>query len=157
MRYSLILITIFCMILLIGTVSAFQFDNVKDFKKDITTSEYGQVTIKNAFGLGGDIAEYELLDNSDQCLINCYAEGTATLYEIGQLFSDLKFKDENSFTTISKSQIYIQVEESYEVEVPQYDEVCTPANKTIECNQQEIGTQKEIRYRNIWVKYNLTF
>lgn len=51
---KLLLISL-CMILLIGSVSAFDFDNVKSY--DINSKE---VTITNAFGLGGEVAKLKL-------------------------------------------------------------------------------------------------
>lgn len=51
-----IFLFLMCMILLVGTISAFDFDNVKDYNP--TTKE---VTITNAFGLGDTIAKAKLL------------------------------------------------------------------------------------------------
>ena len=75
---------------MISFVSAFEFDNQKSFKKD--GLKYGKIEFKNAFGFGSKLADYTLLKNTDQCLINCYTEGTATIYKKDKLFSDLKFK-----------------------------------------------------------------
>lgn len=50
-----ILMTLFVCLLLVGTISALEFDNVKSYNEELK-----KVTITNAFGLGGTIAEAEL-------------------------------------------------------------------------------------------------
>ncbi len=53
-----LIVLMFSMILLIGSITALEFDNVKDYDPITKT-----VTIKNAFGLGEDIAEVQLKSN----------------------------------------------------------------------------------------------
>ena len=50
-----IFLIMFCMVLLVGTISALEFDNVKNYD-DVTKT----ITIENAFGLGEDIATIKL-------------------------------------------------------------------------------------------------
>src|SRR3990167_4879174 len=76
--------------LLIPITSAFDFDNVKQFQKNGT---YGTIIIKNAFGLGATLAEYTLLENTDGCFMDCYAEGTVKIYKSYDIFRDIIFKD----------------------------------------------------------------
>jgi len=154
-----ILILMFILgIFLLGSVSAWDFDNIKHFDKKI--GKYGQIKIKNAFGLGKSIADYTLEDNTDQCLINCYAEGTATLYTKGKLFSDLRFKDRrNKFKNLKDSKILILIEESYQIDVPDYKEVCeykySFKNMTSykNCKNVKVGSHKETKTKSYWKEY----
>ena len=73
---------LFISILLIGAVSAIDWDNIKEFKD---SGDYGTIEVYNSFIIpgiikGDKLAEYTLVDNTDQCLADCHAEGTATLY-----------------------------------------------------------------------------
>lgn len=92
--------------------SAAEFDNVKSFDKDF--SNYGKITITNLFGLGSTLAEYTLDYNTDTCLINCEASGTATFYSEGQLFDDLKFENRKGSEKLLESNIYIMENKTYE-------------------------------------------
>ena len=57
-------------VLMLQMVSAFEFDN----KLTVEEKEgYNILHIDNAFGFGDRIATLELVENTDQCLINCYA------------------------------------------------------------------------------------
>ncbi len=80
-------------VLLIPIVLAFEFDNVKDFEKG--ELEYGKATITNFFGLGDKLAEITLLDNTDHCFVNCYAEGETILFKDGKLLDSMRFKKLN--------------------------------------------------------------
>lgn len=77
-----------CMLLLLGSVSAFEFDNVLKHKQQ---GKYGKLEIVNMYGLGSTLADYTLTKNSDQCFVSCYAEGVATLYVGGVLFKEFDF------------------------------------------------------------------
>lgn len=80
------------LVLLLPSALAFDFDNVKEFE---STGHYGIIRIKNMFGLGSVLAEFELLNNTDYCMKDCWAEGTATLYDNERLFRSIKFEDKN--------------------------------------------------------------
>lgn len=80
------------MVLSIGLGLALTFDNTASFTKT-TAEKYGTIDIKNAFGLGSTLVQYKLLDNSDICISNCYAEGIATLNTPAKLFEDIEFKN----------------------------------------------------------------
>lgn len=62
---------------------------------------------------GGDIATYTLISNTDRCIYNCSASGTAELYKDGVLFKNINFKnlDDGKSTSIIKSQFYIKTAE----------------------------------------------
>jgi len=128
-----IYVMIFICILLVGTISAldFSWDNYKEFE---ATGKYGKISIFDRGQIGEDskLADYELLENTDQCLIDCYAQGTAIMYYSGKLFNSLDFKNTiGNSIDIKESTIYISEHETYEVEVPDYKEVCKDiSNKT---------------------------
>lgn len=152
----------FVCIFLISFTSALDFDNIKEFKKG--ELKYGQIDIYNSFLIpklikGDKLAEYTLTDNSNTCLINCYAEGTAILYEKRKLFDDLKFigrdgKNKN----IKSSQIYIQVNKSFEVYINDYEKQCTTViltNGSYEvCEYELIGNHPEQKYKLSWKEYD---
>ena len=133
-----------------------QSGNYKEFEK--TGLEYGKISILDSGNI--KLAEYTLLDNSDQCLTNCYAEGTATLYTEGYLFSDLRFKDKgNNLVNINSNEILIEVDESYQINVNDYKQVCEDTisiNGTSykECNNVLTGSHTETRGNFVWNEYN---
>lgn len=65
-----LMITLLLVVLLVGTVSAFEFDNRKEFVK---SGKYGKVHIDNVFGLGSRLATVELKENTDFCAEDCEA------------------------------------------------------------------------------------
>ncbi|MFH1608387.1 MAG: LamG-like jellyroll fold domain-containing protein, partial [archaeon] len=122
--------------------------NYKEFDK--TGLEYGKISLLNNQDI--KLAEYTLEKNTDFCLVDCYAEGTATLYTNGQLFSDLKFKNKlGSLTNIESNRILIEVEESYQIGVLDYEDFVY-ANESV--GKNVIGSHKETRYRDVWQEYN---
>ncbi len=99
----------FCMLLLVSSVSAF---NTLSFDEKV--GDYGKITIEerkwfDPFGwvFEKNLAEYTLEKNTDTCLINCEAQGTATLFEDEILFSDIRFIDKESKSKELQSQFYI--------------------------------------------------
>ena len=134
-------------------VFALENDN---YKKFLNVGDYGKISILDSGNT--ELAEYTLLENTDQCLINCYAEGTVTLYTEGYLFEDLNFKDSNLNSIIIDNKILIEIEESYKVDVNDYKAVCelvTEANGTYErCHQELTGTRQETKSRIYWKEYD---
>ena len=145
--------------LLIGSASASDWtsiDNYKDYD-DITKT----VTITDRALLTSDktVAEYTLLDNTDMCLIDCSATGTAKLYYNGHLFTDIEFRTkENKLGNLKWNQFYIEVTDTWEEEVTDYNEVCVEENtngtKYDSCSEVEIGKHKESRNNTYWKEYN---
>lgn len=134
-------------IMIISLVSSLDFDNVKKYE-----SSQKEITITNAFGLGSDLAKYTLTKNTDHCLIDCYAEGTATIYSKEKLFSNLNFKGKNGLIKNIKSyKIFIQEEENYFIEVNDYKDIIL-INGSIE--KVNVGTHKEEKTRSVWKEYN---
>ena len=92
----------------ISIVSAWEFDNVKDFvkTKDMT---YGKVTITNAFGLGATLEDIELKFNTGTCWSKCSAETEIKMYSKGKLIDKVDFKTlDNKATSIQSYQFYIR-------------------------------------------------
>ena len=148
---SKLFLTIILGILLVSTSSAY-FLPTKDYNPETET-----IKIENAFGLLGQVAEYNLTYNTKQCLINCYAEGTAILHESGQLFSELNFENINGKEVSLENKIYVFLNESYIKEVIDED------TKTQHCETILNGTERcyeyytyknETKQREIWKEYN---
>lgn len=73
------------------------WDNVKQFTNDETTSKYGKYEIRNTmlgipFWKLGKVMDIELKNNSDSCGVDCFAEKEITLYNDGILVDQIKFK-----------------------------------------------------------------
>lgn len=90
---KIFVVTILCMFLLVGTVSAFE---VIDFDKKI--GEYGQIVIEDRkwydpFGwvFEKNLVEKTLVTHTERCLIDCYSEGTSILHEDMALFEEFEF------------------------------------------------------------------
>jgi len=129
------------------------FSNYAEFTKE---GKYGTIDVwdGNIIFANEKIASYTLLDNTDQCLIDCYAIGTAVLLKDGFLFEDLKFLNGK----IRDSKVILINGESYETDIFDYKQICTTeidVNTSKEyqsCNNEQIGAHKEIRYKDI--EYN---
>lgn len=153
-----ITIAICCLLLVmtIGIVSAGWYDKV--FTQDKTTSKYGKIEVKEVVGgvPTDTYAIYELLSNTDQCLIDCYAEGIVDLKKDGYIFSDLIFKDTSgNQVDIADSKTFIQVTESYEEDVfDKYKIVCDNQNSSGTVCWNEPVLKKEIKTRKLWKVYN---
>jgi hypothetical protein len=102
-------------ILLLSTASAIEINpfatkqihnlkinaDVNDFLKEDFNSKYGTIRLsKSIFWFESDkLAEYSLTKNTEQCLIDCSAEGKAVLYSDGKLFEDLYFLNKKGSRT----------------------------------------------------------
>lgn len=138
-------------------------EDLSDFIKEDFNSQYGAIKIsKTLFWIETDkIAEYSLIENTEQCLINCEARGKAVLYESGQLFDDLRFVGLKGNEKELNAKYFIKEIETYEVEVPDtYKEVCSTGNVTKgeliakeTCTQQVASYKKESREREVWNEY----
>lgn len=139
-------------ILLLSVVSAFDWDNVKSYSKPIG-DRYGEITFKNAFGLpliGSDLAKVKLTSNSDIC-IDCYAEGTTTLYTDGYLMNDLKFRRSTTDTNYFYRQYKIYIQNGFK-EQKYTEEVCD-AKKLITDKWNCYNVEKTMLVPN-WIEYN---
>lgn len=151
---SKIFILMFCMIFLVGTVSAWDFDNKKLF--DESVGEYGKIEIFNSkflgLGQGEKLAEYVLTENTFTCGKECYARGYTNFNNPTILFDELNFYDIYSGEKKSINfQIYIITNHSELIN--EYSSNCNLlANGTNDCfktisNQIEIERETLIPYK----------
>jgi hypothetical protein len=95
------------------------------------------------------LGTYTLDYNTETCLINCHASGTATLYQDGTLFDKVNFKNGN----IKDYSIILINGENYSIDVSDYNQSCSMkmANASLKqvCNQVEIGVHQEVRQRDL--------
>lgn len=151
MKYKLLTICLLG-ILMVSFASAWEWDNVKKYNKDTQT-----ITLTNALGLGSIIAKYKLTDNSDQCLIDCYAEGTADLRGDNFLFQDIKFKDVRKNIKKVNNKIFIQVENTKTTKIQTYGEkenCINLINGTKSCSKIQNGTKDWTITTYKWKEYN---
>lgn len=154
-----ILLIMFCMILLTGSVSSelFTFDNIKIYDEKTQT-----VTIVNTFGLGSDIATIQLLtprihyvpDGDEVFVIEYNITGRSDLDEkffgITKTYDKEKF-DEGEEIELNKNFIWKYVE-NYQEEVPVYNyEYTTFENGTVKIVKIQNGfklidKEREILY-----------
>jgi len=171
-----ILICFAMMILLLGSVSAVElnpFATTKDFKTEITedmsdfikadfNSKYGVIRLdKDKFWFWSDrVAEYSLIENTEQCLINCEARGKATLYVDGTLFDDTIFKTTHGDQINISSKYFLKGSEEYIEETPVYKEICEDlvdaknGTTSKSCSNELVETLKETKTRDVWNVYN---
>ena len=147
------LFTLVFAILLVSCVSAMTFDNV--LKVDKTDSNI--ITIKDNFGLGGELVKVQKVSNTDFCGIECNTIWNISIYDAEDDFlTDLIFKEVNGRE--KEINYKFEIAESYqEVQVPVYEKVCSKVsmgNTTESCNQQvkEYKTQ----FIPIWKPLELT-
>src|SRR3990167_1041025 len=159
--WVMIILPLFLIVLSSVSVSAtLSINNYVDFSP-IAESKYGKIDIWNGNIIFPDskLATYTLEENTEQCLIDCHASGTATLYQDGTLFDDVKFLNGN----VKTSKVILINGESYQIDVPDYKEECTTISEEIdkngtiikeheECNHVQTGTHKEIRQRDVEYK-----
>ena len=167
---------IIILILLAGQVSALELNpfatikipekqitpDMNDFLKEDFNSKYGVIRLSDTFlWIESDkIAEYSLTKNTEQCLIDCEAEGKAILYRNMSLFDDMKFYNKFGGLRNLDYKIYILGTEEYIEETPIYEEICKDItdlkNGTINkvCQNVQIDIKKETKTREVWKEYN---
>lgn len=106
----------------------YDWDNVEQFTKDNSTSEYGKYEIRNSvLGLKwfqyGKVADIELKNNSDICGEDCFAEKEITLYEDGVLIDEVTFETKQQDGSW-KYQPIRSYSFSYHGEIQDYKTVC---------------------------------
>ena len=151
------LILLFCMILLVGTISALEFDNVKSYDELTKT-----VTIENVFGLGADIAKIKL--NTPLVVTTGYGgEFKVAEFEVTSLtdytdaFGDMKFSNVNDNLKEIEREIKYKVRSYEDYEVDDYaDETIIPFFRAI---SDYICYKIETRRKNIGLsdKYYQSF
>ena len=156
MKLKILFLVLFLLIVLPIPTLALEWDNVKSYNTDTKT-----ITIINAFDiplLRYTLAEYTLDYNTDQCLINCEARGTAKIFKEEQLFSDLNFYDKKEVSKELNYNIYIQDIKTITEEKENYTTICKniiSENKTIikACTQKLINNYNETKKYKYWKEY----
>jgi hypothetical protein len=121
-------------------------------KEDFNT-KYGTIAIADK--LTNPIIEYSLINNTEQCLINCEAYGKAVLYSDGKLFEGKEFISSIGTEILSNSQFWIKVTDSYQVEDNVYKEVCAELkNTTKQCTYEVVEYKNKTEYNSYWENYN---
>jgi len=170
-----ILILITALMVILPLASAFNLDpfavvkekvkdnkNLEPFLKEDFNEKYGVITLYKTFmWLKNDnIAEYSLTKNTEQCLIDCEAEGKAVLYRDMALFDDMKFYNKIGSLRDLDYKIYILGTEEYVEETPIYETMCEDVtdlkNGTINkvCQNVQTDVRKETKTREVWKEYN---
>ena len=122
------IIILMLVMLLVPTVCAWEWDNIKSY--DTQTKE---ITITNALGLGGDLAKYKLTYNTDECLINCYAEGIAYLYDKQPLFSDMNIYKPGKVPADIPYKIYYKKYYTSKIRKARYKKTCNNIKDNVSC------------------------
>ena len=134
-------------VIFLGTISAFEFDNVKNQDEETKI-----ITIKNSLlGINwlsyGEVGSIELINYTGFCIPgNCYA-----YYKINHKVEDYSLKGSKYYDK-SQTNLLVGKKAKYEIfnpsisyEVPIYEEVCIKeiGNKT---NCKSVNTKTETRY-----------
>jgi len=145
----------------LASVSALQFDNIKQIK-EIGKTNYPNIEIKNAFGLGQRLARIELEEHQETCGQFCDSIMLITLDEDSVLIDDAwTLKKENGEwikRDIRKLEFYINTEDKF-IDVDDYETQCEVTGRSkngteIEnCQRVKVGSHKEDA--PTWTKYNL--
>ena len=166
---GVMVIFIFFTLVLIGTVSAIQLnpfgnnlqidreilDDTNDFLKPDFNEKYGSIRIsKTLFWIKTDrLAEYSLIENTDLCYYNCYAEGKAVLYNSGVLFEDVNFKKRNgdNFNNVD-SKFYIYGKKNVTKKIAQFKNHTFTSNSST--YERFIGYENKLVEVDDWIEYN---
>ena len=105
----LFLVLVIVMVISIPLIYAFNFDNIKSYDE-----ENKEVTIKNAFGLGKDIAKITLVENTESCLYECSALLKIESFDkdYKDIINHLRFEDVNGYGTSIEDYKFEWVDES---------------------------------------------
>ena len=142
-------------VFLIGSVSAFEFDNVKNYDEETKT-----ITVKNSFfGINwlsyGEVGSIKLINYTRYCLPNnCYS-----YYKLNHKVEDYSLKG-STYYNRGQTELLIDKKTKYEIydpsasyEDPIYEEICSgeKENKTT-CEMKNVGN--ETRY-GVWNTYDV--
>ena len=159
--WCIFLVVAMLLVIQISVVSAIEFDNIKEVPQDFNYRE-DVVTIRNSFLWIfplGKVADVQLVEHTDQCLINCETKFKVNLYvDYNNPLTREYFKDRGNKDVDVNGGWYYYGNYSYEVEVPDYKEVCElnpeSTNGSQICFSERIGSHNEIRYDSKWLKYD---
>ena len=112
-----IVLPLICIIFLVVSISAFDFDNKlnektitfdgKSIENNPLLQKYNPIEIKNSFGLGKIIMQGYLSQHTSYCGIDCSSTIEINLLEDGVLIEDIMFRDLNGGTPTIDYQFYI--------------------------------------------------
>ena len=134
------------------SISAFEFENIKDYN-----AETKEITISDTFlklWTTNEVARYKLLENTDVCVYNCYAIGSATLNEKGRLFDDRDFIDDKEINVALNNKIYIS--NNRELKTRTFistETICKDKIEFSDCIKEDVIVEEEY-YEYNWVEYN---
>lgn len=164
-KKSTLCFIIFCFVLIqIGSISAFEFDNVKDIKETYGKAGYKDIEIKNAFGLGDELWYGSLDSNTEKCSRDCSATQTITLHKKGSLIDEVVFEtlqEDGSWIEepIINYKIYIKTGQTSKL-VDEHKIECSKTGKFSkngtainECLQ--VVARSYIKYTDVWEEYIL--
>lgn len=155
-RVLMVLFIFISLLLLVGTVSAFELnpfadiknyeeritDDMPQFIKDNFNSKYGVIRLSNTFFWieTSKIAEYSLIENTAQCITDCSAEGKAVLYSDGKLFDGVNFIGAGEIERqLSNVQYWLKTYEEYEDVEKSYIDIegnlTTPSEKIVKIRE----------------------
>jgi len=154
----MILLAVLILFLVLPDVSAF-------FPYYTYDPETKTASIKEDFGLTR-VADIQLIEHTDECLIDCYSILEITFHKdinaddaAKYFFSFKDIRGRDAKNKLKEFNIYKKVIENYEVEIPIYETICeneTTINGTQEkCVQNLIGTEQEIKTREVWQPFKL--
>lgn len=149
-------------LLSVPTILAWDFDNTKEHTTP--PNPYGKIEIWNAYGLpewmgGQKLAEYTLTENTDTCLIDCYSEGTAILYEADKLFRTIRFENRNEASADSRIKdvkFFIKEEYIETKNISTFNQNCSwnETNQSESCNPFVNGSYLEYIEKERWIPYD---
>ena len=104
------------------------------------------------------VADIKLLENTDQCLIDCHSIGQTTLYRDGVLFDKVDFVDAREKTKqMNDYKVYVLKDMSREERVPVFENVCeiVDINKSLTevCSERATGEKEITREWEEYVEY----
>ena len=152
-----LLTLLFCMVLLVGTVSALEFDNVKSYDYKTKT-----ITIKNIFGLGNAIAEVKLNTPLNYNVPRGYqkvAEFELNVFsDYKTAFKELELYDKTKGMNKFNREYDYKYKTIKQVLVNDYKNICLDTkikNGSImkECEKVKIGSHYE--EKEDWVKFDI--
>lgn len=161
-KYKIILSILVIVFLFSVLLIAFTSSSGESKTFDSTKGDYGKIDIKSSTGT--QLASYELIFSSEQCLVDCSAEFNITLFTSGQLFQNVQFK---TFDNVLKSEVnknkyklFVKETESFTEYEPVFAENCndviSPINgtKTKVCVGYIDKYKETIKLREVWKPYN---
>jgi hypothetical protein len=133
-------ISIIAFLLLIGIFSIFPVLKASDFDNILIAVDVGKaypvLTIKDTLGIGNELAKIDILENTEQCLINCHSIINITTYRDYNLPSLFNFIDKQGLSKeVASYKTYLKGTEVKDEERQHYKDDCTKkviGNGTIE-------------------------